>query len=624
MNEPRHSGRTASLALAALGVVYGDIGTSPLYTMKEIFAGPHPVPMSHDNILGILSLVVWSLLVVVALKYVIFIMRADNKGEGGIMALMALVLHHARSKRQIAVLILLGLFGAALFYGDSVITPAISVLSAIEGLKIATPAFEPYIVPLALVVLLLLFIVQKHGTARMGVFFGPIMILWFATLALLGIIEIAAAPQVLAALNPLYALRFFADNQLLGFLALGGSVLALTGGEALYADMGHFGRRPIQIAWFGLVLPALVLNYFGQGALLLGTPEAIANPFYLLAPKWAMYPMVILATLATVIASQAVISGAYSLTCQAIQLGYAPRMDVQHTSEQEIGQIYLPGVNWTLLIAVAILVAGFGSSGKLAAAYGIAVTGTMVITTLLAFVVARYRWGWSPLKCGLILGGFLLVDLAYFGANAFKLTEGGWFPLAMGLVVFIVMTTWKRGRDLVYAKLSSEGMPLAQFVEIMAPAVPKTPGTAIFMTSDFDSTPHALLHSIKHYKSLHERVVILTAQASDVPHIDPRERASVEQISDQFYKVKIVFGFMDEPNVPTALAHCAAQGLELEMMDTSFFLGRETLIARAGAGFVARWREKLFIAMFRNAGSAASYFMLPPNRVVELGTQLAI
>ncbi|SFM96445.1 KUP system potassium uptake protein [Formivibrio citricus] len=628
MSQPLQSGhtsRTAALTLAALGVVYGDIGTSPLYTIKEIFANPHsPVPMTHDNILGMLSLVLWSLVVIVALKYVIFIMRADNKGEGGIMALMALVLHHAESKKQTAFLMLLGLFGAALFYGDSVITPAISVLSAMEGLEVATPAFTPYIVPLSLVVLFILFVVQKHGTARVGAFFGPIMILWFATLAVLGIMSIVRAPQVLAAVSPLPALNFFMAHPMLGFLSLGASVLAVTGGEALYADMGHFGRKPVQYAWFGLVLPALVINYFGQGALLITDPKAIANPFYLLAPSWALYPMVILSTMATVIASQAVISGAYSLTRQAVQLGYIPRMDVQHTSKEEAGQIYLPGVNWVLLIAVAILVVGFGSSTKLAAAYGIAVTGTMVITTILTFIVARYRWHWSPLKCNLILGGFLLVDIAYFSANTFKIMDGGWFPLALGLFIFLVMTTWKRGRELVHGRLAAEGMPLDQFVGFMAPAVPKIQGTAIFMTSNLESTPHALLHSIKHYKSLHERVVLLTVETPDSPYIPQDERVRVARMNEQFYQVVVSFGFMDEPNVPAALELCAAQGLELEMMDTSFFLGRETLIPKVGAGLMTRWREKLFVTMFRNAGSASSYFMLPPNRVVELGTQLVL
>lgn len=624
MSSTQHSGRTVALSLAALGVVYGDIGTSPLYTMKEIFAGSHPVPLNHSNILGILSLVLWSLLVVVALKYVTIIMRADNKGEGGIMALMALVLHHARNRQQVGVLMLLGLFGAALFYGDSIITPAISVLSAVEGLGIATPVLAPYIVPVSLTVLCCLFVMQKHGTEKVGTFFGPVMVLWFSVLGLLGVHQIAANPQVLAALNPLHALAFFAANPLLGFLSLGGSVLALTGGEALYADMGHFGRRPIRLAWFSLVLPALVLNYFGQGALLLREPNAIENPFYLMAPQWSLLPMVVLATLATVIASQAVISGAFSITRQAIQLGYVPRMAILHTSSKEIGQIYLPAVNWALLCAVAALVVSFGSSGKLAAAYGIAVTGTMVITTILTFLVARQQWQWSPSKCTLILGSLLLVDLAYFGANAFKLLEGGWFPLAMGLLIFTVMTTWKRGRELVHDKLAADGMPLSQFVTLMAPSVPRVQGTAIFMTSDLHSTPHALLHSMKHYKSLHERVVILKAQVADSPYIPTAERVQVEAMGEQFYSVLVTFGFMDEPDVPLALAGCDAAGLSLEMMDTSFFLGRETLIPTVGSGLMNRWREKLFLAMFRNAGAASAYFRLPPNRVVELGSQLAL
>ncbi|BAK76948.1 K+ potassium transporter [Pseudogulbenkiania sp. NH8B] len=625
MSTTQPSGQLAALTLAALGVVYGDIGTSPLYTIREIFANPHyPVPITPDNILGMLSLVLWSLVIVVALKYVTVIMRADNKGEGGIMALMALVMHHAKNRQQMAFLMVLGLFGAALFYGDSVITPAISVLSAIEGLEVAAPALKPYIVPLSLLVLIALFIMQKHGTGRMGSLFGPIIVVWFVMLALLGLVSIFQTPLVLRALNPWQALGFFLKQPLLGFLSLGASVLAITGGEALYADMGHFGRRPIQLAWFGLVLPSLVLNYFGQGALLLREPQAIANPFYLLAPDWALIPMVVLATLATVIASQAVISGAYSLTRQAIQLGYVPRMDVQHTSSKEIGQIYLPAINWTLLAAVALLVIGFGSSGKLASAYGIAVTGTMVITTILTFIVARQRWHWHPLKCNLILGGFLLVDIVYFSANSLKVFDGGWFPLTMGLMVFIVMTTWKRGRQLVHDKLAADGMPLEQFVELMAPAVPRVQGTAVFMSSDLQSTPHALLHSMKHYKSLHERVVILTAETADIPYIPMHERVTVEAMGQQFYRVKVVFGFMDEADIPAALAQCERQGLRFDMMDTSFFLGRETLIPKVGAGVMGIWREKLFLAMFRNASAASAYFKLPTNRVVELGSQLAL
>jgi len=613
------------LALAALGVVYGDIGTSPLYTIKEIFAGAHhPVPITPDNILGILSLIFWSLIIVVTLKYVIFVMRADNRGEGGIMALMALVLHGAADRPYAKLLMLLGLFGAALFYGDSVITPAISVLSAVEGLEIVTPAFKPYILPIALTVLVALFVMQKYGTSKIGKLFGPIMVLWFSCLGVLGVINIANSPQVLAALNPIYALQYFITDPVLGFFSLGASVLALTGAEALYADMGHFGRKPVQMAWFGLVLPGLVLNYYGQGALLLSHPEAIANPFYLLAPSWALLPMVILATAATVIASQAVISGTFSISQQAIQLGYAPRMEVQHTSGKEIGQIYLPGMNYALLIAVAVLVVGFGSSSKLAAAYGIAVTGTMVITTLLAFVVVRKSWGWGWTPSIAIAGAFLAVDFMYFSANLVKVHEGGWFPLLLGLGVFTLMLTWKQGRQLLYKRISTEAMPLMQFVE-NTDSLSSNPiaGTAIFMTPNAEMTPHALLHSLKHYKSLHERVVILTVETLDFPYVEENQRVAVDRLNNHFYRVKVKFGFMDQPDLPKALEGCASHGLPLELMETSFFLGRETLIPKVGSE-MALWRKKLFVTMFRNAGSAASYFKIPPNRVVELGAQVVL
>ena len=617
--------RTGALALAALGIVYGDIGTSPLYTMKEIFAGSHyPVPITHDNILGILSLIFWSLIIVVSLKYVAFIMRADNKGEGGIMALMALVLRGVPEGRKSRFLMLLGLFGAALFYGDGVITPAISVLSAVEGLEIAAPALKHWVIPITLVVLLGLFLFQRHGTGAVGRLFGPIMLLWFATLAVLGAINVAEAPQVLGALYPAYAMRFFVNNPALAFLSLGAVVLALTGAEALYADMGHFGRKPVQLAWFGFVLPALVLNYFGQGALLLSNPAAVQNPFYLLAPDWALYPMVALATVATVIASQAVITGAYSITRQAIQLGYAPRMEIQHTSGEEMGQIYLPGINWTLLVAVIALVIGFGSSTNLAAAYGIAVTGTMVITSVLAYVVARTIWGWSRFAGATLLGGFLVVDCAYFSANIVKIHEGGWFPLVFGIGIYILLTTWKRGRQLLSQRLATESIPLDVFVKsVVTGGVPTVPGTAIFMTNNPEVTPHALLHSLKHYKCLHQRMVILNVVPLDVPYVAENQRATVQRVNNQFWKVKVFFGFMDVPNLPESLAWCGEQGLDIDFMDTSFFLGRETLIPRLHSE-MAFWREKLFIAMFRNAGSAATYFQLPPNRVVELGSQVVL
>lgn len=616
---------TSALALAALGVVYGDIGTSPLYAMKEVFGGAHhPVPITPEHILGILSVIFWSLLVVVALKYVVFVMRADNRGEGGIMALMALVLRGAANRPYSGGLMLLGLFGAALFYGDCVITPAISVLSAVEGLEIATPAFKPYILPISLAVLVGLFVVQKHGTTKIGVLFGPIMVLWFATLGILGMISIAHNPQVLAALNPAHAFHYFMRDPVMGFFSLGAAVLVLTGGEALYADMGHFGRKPVQLAWFGLVLPGLVLNYYGQGALLLSDPEAIANPFYHLAPEWMLLPMVGLATLATIIASQAVISGTYSITRQAIQLGYSPRMEVQHTSRDEIGQIYLPGINWGLMVAVALLVIGFGSSSNLAAAYGIAVTGTMVITTILAFIVVRNVWQWSLPFSLLVAGGFLAVDLVYFAANAVKIQAGGWFPLLLGFSIFMLMATWKKGRKLLYSRLSTEAMSINTFVDnISQSSVATIPGTAIFMTPNADMAPHALLHSLKHYKSLHERVVILTVETLDIPHVETEQKVLVERLNDRFYRVKVKFGFMDQPDLPAALELCASQNLSVDLMDTSFFLGRETLIPKIGSE-MAFWREKLFVAMFRNAGSAAAYFRLPPNRVVELGSQVVL
>jgi KUP system potassium uptake protein len=517
----------------------------------------------------------------------------------------------------------LGLFGAALFYGDGIITPAISVLSAVEGLEVATPAFKPYILPISLVILVGLFLVQRRGTATVGTLFGPIMVIWFFTLAILGLLSIARNPDVLLALNPVYGLRFFESNAMLGFFALGACVLALTGAEALYADMGHFGRRPIQIAWFGLVLPALVLNYFGQGALLLHNPEAIANPFYLLAPDWLLYPMVGLSTMATVIASQAVISGAFSITQQAIQLGFAPRMEISHTSDEERGQIYLPSINWTLLLAVIALVVGFHSSSNLAAAYGIAVTGTMFITDILAFMVARHVWGWPFWKAFLGALPFALIDIAFFSANSIKIADGGWFPLIFGLFVYLVLSTWKRGRDLLKRRLMADAMDIKGFVAAVDASVTRVPGTAVFLTGNPEIVPHAMLHSLKHYKALHERVVIVSVNILDVPRVDETKRVAVQPMQNQFWQVRLDYGFMEQPNIPAALEGCAANGLEFNPMDTSFFLGRETLIPRISSE-MCFWREKVFVAMFRNAGSAASFFGLPPNRVVELGTQVVL
>lgn len=625
MSSADRSGQS-SLALAALGVVYGDIGTSPLYTMKEVFAGgSHPVPITPDNVLGILSLIFWALMIVVTVKYVSFIMRADNKGEGGIMALMALALRPAEegSKRRNVILIL-GLFGAALFYGDGVVTPAISVLSAVEGLEIAAPALKTYVIPVTLSVLLVLFIFQKKGTAGIGALFGPVMMLWFATLAVLGVINIAAEPGVLLALDPFHGLAFLGSHPVLGFFSLGAVVLALTGAEALYADMGHFGRKPIQFAWFGMVLPALVLNYFGQGALLLQDVKAIENPFYLLAPGWALYPLVALATVATVIASQAVISGAFSITQQAIQLGYSPRLEVQHTSDREIGQVYLPGINWTLLIAVVALVLGFGSSTNLAGAYGIAVTGTMLITNILAVCVTRWLWHWGWWRA--ILGAlpFVIIDTAFFSANMVKIFDGGWFPLLFGLGVFLLLTTWKRGRRLLYLRLEMDALDLKSFIgSLSLGGATRVPGTAVFMTPNPDGVPQALLHSLKHYKVIHERMVMLTVKVLDVPRVPDAQRVTVEPLTHNFWRVKVYYGFMDPPDLPHSLEWCAEQGLDLDMMDTSFFLGRETLIPSLSSEMVL-WREKLFIAMFRNAGSATNFFKLPANRVIELGSQVVL
>ncbi|HPT50011.1 MAG TPA: potassium transporter Kup [Accumulibacter sp.] len=618
--------RMATLTLAALGVVYGDIGTSPLYAIKEVFGGAHhPVPITPENVLGILSLFFWSLIIVVTMKYVAFIMRANNKGEGGIIALMTLALQKGvAGSWQQRFLVTLGLFGAALFYGDGVITPAISVLSAVEGLEIVTPAFSPYILPITVVVLIALFAFQRRGSAGVGALFGPIMVLWFAVLAALGVNAIIANPAVLAAVNPYHAIHFLRGDAVLGFFALGAVVLCITGAEALYADMGHFGARPIQYAWLGYVLPALLLNYFGQGALLLADPAAVENPFYLLAPEWGRYPLVILATVATIIASQAVISGAFSITQQAMQLGYTPRLAIQHTSENEKGQIYLPAINWLLLVSIIALVLEFGSSSKLAAAYGIAVTGTMLITNVLAIAVAIRLWDWSPSRA--ILGAlpFFCIDLGFFLANSVKIADGGWFPLVFGLAIFIMLTTWKRGRELLGERLAVDAMQLRPFIaSIAAGGVERLPGTAVFMAPDLESVPHAMLHSLKHYKALHERVLILSVKVIDAPHVSASERVTVIRLASNFCQVAVHYGFKDEPDIPEALALCANAGLDIDMMDTSFFLGRETVIPKLGSR-MAYWRSLIFVAMVRNAGSATAFFKIPFNRVVELGSQVVL
>ena len=615
----------AGIALAALGVVYGDIGTSPLYAMKEVFAGNHPIPLNETNVLGSLSLFFWALVIVVSLKYVSIIMRADNRGEGGIMALIALALHDAQDNpRRLKIITIIGVLGAAMFYGDGMVTPAISVLSAVEGLEIVAPQLHSYVIPVTLLVLFFLFFVQKRGTATVGAFFGPVMLLWFGTLAALGIYNLVANPHVLLALNPMYGLAFLEANKAMSLVAMGNVVLAVTGAEALYADMGHFGRKPITLAWYGFVLPSLVLNYFGQGALILAEPAAAENPFFLSAPDWALIPLVALATVATVIASQAVISGAFSISRQAMQLGFMPRMEVQHTSEKEQGQIYLPAVNWGLLLAVSILVLGFKSSNNLAAAYGIAVTGDMVITSLLATVVVAKVWGWGWNRAILLFSMFLVVELTFLAANILKIPDGGWFPLVAGAAVFVLMTTWKRGRELLNERLQGEAIRLDAFIDALLMGLPtRVPGTAVFMNADPNGVPHALLHNLMHNKVLHERIVLVSVQVFDVPYVPEIDRVEVHKLKGDFYRVIVQYGFKDEPDIPAALALCADAGLAMEMLDTSFFLGRETLIPRFGSE-MSFWRTKLFIAMFRNAGSATAFFKIPSNRVVELGTQIVL
>ena len=615
----------AALALAALGVVYGDIGTSPLYTMKEVFAGIHPIPLTPDNVLGIISLVLWSLIVIVSVKYVVFIMRADNRGEGGIMALIALALHGAKGqlKYQRAIL-LAGLLGAGMFYGDGMVTPAISVLSALEGLEVATPVLRPFVIPLTLTVLFVLFYVQRKGTASVGTFFGPVMLLWFATLGGLGIYNIVLSPEILKAISPTYGLFFLINNSGIAIVAMGAVVLSVTGAEALYADMGHFGSRPIRQAWFGFVLPALMLNYFGQGALLLAHPEEALNPFYHLAPDWMLLPLVGLATLATVIASQAVISGAFSVTRQAMQLGFLPRLEVMHTSVKTQGQVYLPGVNWGLFFAVVILVIGFKSTNNLAAAYGIAVTGDMVITSILATFVAAKSWGWGWKRSIALFSIFLLVELTFLFANILKIPDGGWFPLAAGAIVFVLMSTWKRGTQIVTERTSGEAIELEPFIDALLVSEPvRVMGTSVFMASENNHVPNAMLHNLMHNKVLHERVLVVAVEVFDVPYVPEIDRVEIHALKGDFYRLTVQFGFKDDPDIPLALSLCAEQGLVIDMMETSFFLGRATLIPRVGAG-MAFWREKVFVYMYRNAGSATSFYKIPSNRVVELGTQVVL
>ncbi|SAK57905.1 potassium uptake protein [Caballeronia pedi] len=625
--EPHGHPALFGLSLAALGVVYGDIGTSPLYTLKTVFDPAGGLPLQPANVIGIVSLIFWSLTIIVSLKYVTLILRANNHGEGGIMALLALAASSVESKKRLKhVLLLVGVMGAALFYGDGVITPAISVLSAVEGLEVAAPGLQPYVVPITLVALVALFVMQKHGTSGIGAVFGPVMVLWFIVLAVSGFMNIADAPRILVALNPLEGLAFCVHHRWLAFVALGAVVLSLTGAEALYADMGHFGSRPIRLTWFAVVFPALALNYLGQGALLIADPGALQNPFYRLFPSWMLYPMVVLSTIATVIASQAVISGTYSMTKQAMQLGFLPRMSVVYTSAKEIGQIYVPGINWTLLLAVVAAVLGFGSSTALGSAYGIAVTGTMLITTVLTFFVIRYAWHYNWSLCIFATAFFFVIDAMFFSANCLKIAEGGWFPVAIGLVMFTVMATWGRGAQMMIqeARLRAGATPLKPFLtSLLARAPARVEGTAIFMSNDPTGVPHSLLNNLMHNRVLHEHTVFLTVATEPVPWVDKAHRVSLESLGNGCFQVTVNYGFKDEVDLPAALETCRSSGLKFDRATISYFLSRATVVPTPGTG-MALWRERLFAIMLHNVGNVAAYLRLPADRVIELGARVEI
>ncbi len=624
---PPPSGKyLATLTIAALGVVYGDIGTSPLYAMRTAFHGAHAIALTPANVLGVLSLILWSLVVIISIKYVVFVMSADNKGEGGILALMALIQRGrmARKLKPRPIVIVLGIFGAALMYGDSVITPAISVLSAVEGLNVAAPALAHWIIPLTLLILFVLFLFQSRGTRSVGAVFGPVMAVWFLTLSLLGIAHIINGPEVLAAISPHYAIRFLVENGAVGFVVLGAVFLTVTGGEALYADMGHFGLQPIRLAWYAFVLPSLLLNYFGQGALLLSRPAAAVNPFYYLAPDWALYPLIILASAAAVIASQAVISGAFSLTRQAVQLGYCPRIQIEHTSSMEIGQIYIPAVNWALCLVTFALVLGFQDSTNMAGAYGVAVSSEMVITSLLFYILAREVWGWSLARAGILVAFFLAWDVAFFGANALKIPHGGWLPLALAAVVYILMDTWKRGREILSKRLQEKSVPLNLLMADLAADPPlRVPGTAVFMSGNPGGTPPALVHNLAHNKVLHEKVVFLTVTTEDVPHVPASERVTVKHLGKGFVSVTARYGFMQDPNILDIIERCGEKRVVIQLEGTTFFLGREDLVSTDRPG-MARWRERLFVIMSRNALRATAFFQIPSTQVFEVGAQVEL
>ncbi len=618
------SGGGLKLAVSAIGIVFGDIGTSPLYAFRETFAGHHKLALDPLHIMGVISLMFWSMMIVVTLKYVSIIMRADNKGEGGSLALLALVSGRTNNKRWTRGIILLGVFATALFYGDSMITPAVSVLSAVEGLAVAAPGFAALVLPIAVAIIVMLFSIQQSGTARVGLFFGPIMLLYFVVIATLGAISIWQTPGILWALSPTHAAAFFLADPLRAFLALGSVVLAVTGAEALYADMGHFGRNPIRVSWLFFVLPALILNYMGQGAMLFrdGAP-ALESPFYLLAPEILRLPLVGLATMAAIIASQAVISGAFSVTQQAIQLGFVPRLRIEHTSADTAGQIYIPLVNWALLVMVILLVLFFRTSSNLTSAYGIAVTGAMLIDTCLLSVVLFRLWNWPSYYAVPVLGLFFLVDGAYFAANMTKIPDGGWFPLLVGFIIFTFLTTWAKGRQLMLARMRETAMPMAIFIQSAAGSATRVPGTAVFMTSSAVGVPHALLHNLKHNKVLHERIILLTVKIVDQPYLPDDSRCHLEDLGHGFHRMILKYGFIEEPDVPLALSNVHRCGADFRMIDTSFFLARQTLLPSARPGMMI-WREKLFAWMLRNAESAMEFFRLPTNRVIELGSQVEI
>ncbi len=613
-----------ALTFAALGIVYGDIGTSPLYAFRECFRGHHAIFPTDDNVLGVLSLIFWSLIIIISIKYLTLVMRADNDGEGGILALMALVKPEKTTGWKYLMILAVGLFGASLLYGDGIITPAISVLSAVEGLNVATPFFEPYVIPVTILILTFLFAVQSRGTAGVGKMFSPVTFVWFISIALLGIFSISQTPEVLRSINPYYAINFFIENGFHGFVTLGLVFLVVTGGEALYADMGHFGYKPIKYAWFIFVLPCLLLNYFGQGALVLRNKDAVENPFYMLAPEWAVYPLIIIATSAAAIASQAVISGSFSLTFQALQLGYLPRMRILHTSEEERGQIYIPQLNWILFAATIGLVLSFKSSGNLAAAYGISVTTTMVITTILLFVAMRNLWKWRLPLAVIVTSFFLFIDLSFWSANIIKVFQGGWVPLTIGASIYILMTTWNNGRRKLLEKIRQQTMSLENFItEILSIRMIAIPGTAVYMSSSSKGTPPPLILNIKHNRLLHKQIVILTIKFHKVPHIKPEERISLEQPTEGFYRVIANYGFMDVTNIQQIIELLDKHGVKIKMEKTTFFLGRETLIPSRKKGF-GMLKDKLFIIMSNNAQRATEFFNIPPNRVFEVGTQVEL